>query len=270
MKKFFLVLAILIPLSFSCEKEKEFVYEDFQSSTLLRQIKGIEGDMEVMTYYYTGNIFEHVQRFSYRRFLYNKKDQLIKIEIALSLNPLSCAIIPGTDFEAGDDPRKAKIGQYITYEYTDNGNIKIKKSYYINDEHEQLMNYSKYEYENDKVVKINIFNPKDQLTLYYTYLYDISGNVLVEEYYYMQDETEARLQTRKLYEYDDRNNPFKVLAIEGTPGIYTNSNNIIRQITTDYYTEGEQTDTIENAYEYNDSGYPVKANDLEYIYGEEE
>jgi hypothetical protein len=262
------VTVILLPFFYSCEKE--LVYEDYQSSTLLRQVRGTEGDMEVMTYYNTGNIFEHVQRFSYRKFLYNKKGQLIKIEIALSLNPLSCAIIPGTDFEAGDDPRKAKIGQYITYDYTDNGNIKIKKSYYINDEHEQLMNYSKYEYINDKVIKINIFNPKDQLTHYYTYLYDGSGNVSEEEYFYMQEGTDARLQTRILYEYDDKNNPYKVFSVEGTPGTYTNLNNIIKQTTIYYYTEGEQTDIIENTYEYNDSGYPVKVNDLEYIYGAEE
>ncbi len=270
MKRLFLLSLILIPFFNSCEKEKELVYEDYQSNTLLRQVRATEGDMEVMTYYNTGYIFEHVQLFSYRKFLYNKGNQLIKIEIALSLNPLSCAIIPGTTFEEGDDPRKAKIGQYIAYEYTDNSNLKIKRFYYINDDHNQLMNYAKYEYENDKVIKINLFNPRDQLRQYYTYLYDGSGNVSEEEYYFIQDGSDARLQTRIVYEYDDKNNPYKVFSVEGTPGINTNKNNIIKQTTINYYAEGEQSDTIENSYEYNDLDYPVRVNNLDYIYGEEE
>lgn len=268
MKRLFLFTIILILIFYSCEKE--MAYEDYQSNILLRQVRGTEGDMEVLTYYNTGYIFEHVQRFSYRKFLYNKQNQLIKIQIALSFNPLSCAIIPGTTFEDGDDPRKAKIGQYLEYEYSDNGNLKIKNFYYINDDNRQLMNYAKYEYENDKVVKIKLFNPQDQLTHYYTYVYDSPGNVSKEEYYYIQDGADAKLQTRILYEYDDKNNPFKVFAVEGTPGSNTNKNNITKQTTINYYAEEEQSYTVEYSYEYNDLGYPVKADSLEYIYGEGE
>ena len=268
MKRLLLFTVILILFFNSCEKE--LIYEDYQSNILLRQVRGTEGDMEAITYYNTGYIFEHVQRFSYRKFLYNKQNKLIKIEIAQSFNPLSCAIIPGTNFEEGDDPRKAKVGEYIEYEYSDNGNLKTKNFYYINDNNRQLMNYAKLEYESDKVVKIKLFNPQDQLTHYYTYLYDSTGNVSEEEYYYIQDGADVKLQSRILYEYDDKNNPFNVFAVEGTPGINTNKNNITKQTTMSYYAEGEQSDTVENSYEYNDLGYPVMANSLEYIYGEEE
>ena len=173
-------------------------------------------------------------------------------------------------FEEGSDPRKAKISQYIDYEYSDNGNLKSEKSYYIYDGNNQLVNYSEYEYENEKVVKIKLFNPQDQLSQYYTYLYDSNGNVSKEEYYYIQDGAEAILQTRILYEYDDKNNPFIIFAVEGTPGINTNRNNITKQTTINYYTEGDQSYTVENSYEYNYLGYPVKANNFEYIYGEGE
>ena len=268
MKRSLLFTVILILFFNSCEKE--LVYEDYQSNTLLRQIRGSEDYMQVMVYYNTGYIFEHLHRFSYSKFLYNQQNQLIKIEIAMSFDPLSCAIIPGTTFEEGSDPRKAKIGQYIDYEYSDNGNLKTKNSYYINDGNNQLMNYSEYEYENEKVVKIKLFNPQDQLSQYYTYLYDSNGNVSKEEYYYIQDGAEAILQTRILYEYDDKNNPFIIFAVEGTPGINTNRNNITKQTTINYYTEGDQSYTVENSYEYNYLGYPVKANNFEYIYGEGE
>lgn len=268
MKKSVLFTVILILFFNSCEKE--LVYEDFQSNTLLRQIRGYEDDMQVITYYNTGYIFEHLHRFSYRKFLYNQQNQLMKIEIAMSFNPLSCAIIPGTDFEDGGDPRKAKISQYIEYEYSDLGNLKTKYFYFIIDGNHQLMNYSGYDYENGKVVKIKLFNPQDQFSQYYTYLYDSIGNVSEEEYYFMQDDAVAILQTRILYEYDDKNNPFKIFTVEGTPGINTNRNNITKQTTVSYYAEEEQSYTVENSYEYNELGYPVKVNNFEYIYGEGE
>ncbi len=268
MKKLFLFTIIFVLFFNSCEKEP--LYEDYQSNTLIRQIIAGEEDMQVLTYYNTGLIFEHVQRFSYRKFLYNKQNQLTKIEIALSFNPLSCAIIPGATFEDGDDPRKAEIGQYMEFEYSDNGKIKSRKHYYIIDDNQQPMNYNQYEYNSGKVVKINVFNIQNQLTQYYTYLYDDTGNILKEEYYFIQDGADAKLQRRILYEYDNKHNPFIVFAVEGTPGINTNKNNITRQTTINYYGEEEESYTDEYSYEYNDLGYPVMVNNLEYIYGENE
>lgn len=262
---------ILVLFFNSCEKDnKELVYEDYQSNTLIRQIKASENDMQVITFYNTGYIFEHVQPFSYHKFLYNGQNQLTGIHVALSNNPLSCAIIPGETFDEGDDPRMASINQSISYDYLANGNIYIKTSYSVNDDILQLMYYSKYEYNNEKVVKIELFNPQEQLTQFYTYLYDDNGNVSQEEFYFMQDGTDAILQSRILNEYDDKNNPFRVFAVEGTPGINTNMNNITTQTSIYFYDEEEQAYTNEYIYEYNDLGYPVKANNLEYIYGEEQ
>ncbi len=264
-----LIPAMLVLFLGSCEKEKETVYEDYQSNTLLRQIKTAESDMEVFTYYNTGGIFEHVQLFSYRKFLYDEQNRLTKIEIAQSLNPLSCAIIPGTDFEAGDDPRKAKVGQITEFDYTEAGTFDTKRYYYMDNDNKVLMNYEEYEYENNKVVKISLYNPQDQLTYYRTYLYNNNGNVSEEKFYYMEDGGTASLQSKTLYLYDDKNNPFKVFAVEGTPGRNTNENNITRQITISYYSGEESSYTVDYTYEYNELGYPVKVNGLEYIYGEE-
>jgi len=269
MKRIFLFTMIVISSFFSCENQKDDLeYEDYQSNTLLRQIKASEEDMQVITYYNTGNVFEHVQLFSYHKFLYNNQNQLTKIEIALSFNPLSCAIIPGETFNEGDDPRLAPVNQIIDYNYLENGNIDIKVSYSAIDDMLVETYSSAYEYNNDKVVKINLFNPQGQLNQYYTYMYDEKGNVSQEEYYFIQDGTDAILQSNTINEYDDKNNPFKVFAVEGTPGINTNMNNIIRQVTTYYYNGDETSYSRVYTYEYNDLGYPVKANNLEYIYGE--
>jgi len=269
MNRIFLFALVLILFFNACDKEGDLVYEDFQGNTLIRQIGETEDEMQVITYYNTGYIFEHLQRFSYRKFIYNQKNQLIKIEIALSFNPLSCAIVPGASFTDGDDPRKAKIGRYLEFEYSNEGKLKRRNFYFINDDNPQLTNYEEYEYNNDYIVKINVFNPQDQLTHYSTYSYDSNGNVSEVEFHYMQD-GDAKLQTRVLYEYDDKNNPFKVFAVEGTPGVNTNKNNITKQTTMYYYGEEEQSDTVEYTYEYNDLGYPVKANNVEYTYGEEQ
>lgn len=273
MKRVFLLAMTFVLILCSCDKDKneqDLAYEDFQSETLIRQIKASESDMRVITYYNTGKIFEHVQPFSYQKFLYDEQDQLSRIEIALSNNPLSCAIIPGETFEPGDDPRKAKVNQIVIFDYLDNGNINKKIHYSVNDDILYEMYSSELEYTHDKVTKIKLFNPEGQLTQFYTYLYDDNGNVLQEESYFIQDATDTLLQTRKLNEYDDMINPFTVFAVEGTPGIGTNNNNITKETTIYYYDGEEQTYTLENTYEYNDLGYPVKANNLEYIYGEEQ
>ena len=180
-------------------------------------------------------------------------------------------IIPGETFDEGEDPRSAPINQIIDYNYLENGNIDIKVSYSAIDDMLFEMYSSEFEYKNDTMIKIKLFNPQGQLTQYYTYLYDEKGNVSQEEYYYFnQDGTEAILQSKTINEYDDMNNPFIVFAVEGTPGINTNMNNITRQIITNYYPGEESSYTVEYTYEYNDLGYPVKANNLEYIYGEGE
>jgi hypothetical protein len=227
-------------------------------------------EMQVFTYYNGGNIFEYLTRFTYRKYIYNNQNQVERIEIAQSLNPLSCAIIPGTSFEDGDDPRQAPIGQVTEFEYSGTGKLNKKRFYFIQDDSEHLMNYEVPIYDGEKIVRIDVFNPKNQLTHYYTYQYDSRGNVVQEDYYVMQEVDEGVLQSRILSEFDEMHNPFRVFAVECTPGDATNLNNIVRQTTLYYYNEDVESYTQENEYEYNDMGYPVLANNMEYIYGEGE
>lgn len=268
MKRLFFFATLFILLFNSCEKEKDLVYEDYQSSTLLRQIGTSEIDMQIITYYNTGKVFEHLLRFGYNKYIYNDQNQLDRINIAMALNPLSCAIIPGASFDEGDDPRKAKIGQYSDFKYSKEGVLERTNHYYINDDTPQLMSYEVFVFQNEEVVRINMFNPQDELTQYRTYLYDDKGNVLEEEYHFLMIDAEASLQSRTIFEYDDKINPFQVFSVTGGPGRYSNKNNITKQIT--YNTGEEQPYVQENTYEYNDLGYPVKVNNVDYIYGEDQ
>ena len=269
MKKLLAFSLIIFSLFISCEKEKNNLFNDYQSETLIRQIGATENDMQIFTYYNTGNIYEYLQRYIYQKYSYNSDNQLIKIEIAMTLNPLSCAIIPGTSLEDGDDPRSAKIGQFIDIEYEDNGKLKSRKSYYYNDDVPVLYTTELFDYENSKIVKRSLYNPTGKLTQYYTYVYDNNGNVTTESYYYNNDDTGPELQSNIVYEYDDKNNPLIVFAVEGIPGQGTNINNIIKRTDISFYSDEPQYYTVENNYDYNELGYPIKVNNIDYMYGKE-
>lgn len=265
-----LAIAVLALVLISCEKKQsETVYEDFQSSTLLRQVGETEEDMQILTYYNTGKIFEHLGRFSYRKFIYNSNQKLEKIEIALSNNPLSCAIIPGATFEDGGDPRKAEVGQFIELSYTSDGKIARKDHYYYHEDIPILMVYEIPEYDGNNIVASRIYNPQDQLTQYRTFQYDAKGNVSIEEYYYVAGQNEIIPQNRIEYEYDNKKNPFSVFAVEGSPGQSSNPNNIKKETITNFYedVDEEYVYTVVNTYEYNDKNYPIKVNDITYTYG---
>lgn len=270
MKKVFYVSFLFLVL-LSCEKEKDNIIEDYQSETLIRQIGETEEFMQIFTYYNTRNIYEYLQRFTYRKYIYNNREQLEKIEIAQSFNPLSCAIIPGTSFADGDDPRNAPIGHYIEFEYTTDNKIKRRSHYFMVEEKSELMSYEVFDYDDNFVTRINIFNIQDELTQFHDFEYDMSGNVSVEDYYfYSVDSINATLASRREFEYDNKLNPFQVFDVEGFPGRGTNPNNITKEITSYFYNNEQDSYSTEYNYEYNALGFPVLVNDVEYIYGEDE
>jgi hypothetical protein len=268
MKRYGLLYLSIFLLFSACEKER--VSEDFQSETLIRQIGTSEEDMQVFTYHNNRSIFEYLTRFSYRKYLYNDLNQLERINIAQSLNPLSCAIIPGTGFDEGDDPRKAKISQFVKFEYSGSGKLSKTHWYFVNEDVEEYMYSMHFEYDGERVVRVDTYTPQDQLIHYYTYQYDSLGNVDEELYFAMLEGSGAVLQSRTVTEFDTLVNPFRVFAAEGIPGTNTNANNITRTTYFYYYSEIEESYTREFEYEYNSLGYPIMANDVQYMYGEEE
>ncbi len=67
-------------------------------------------------------------------------------------------------------------------------------------------------------------------------------------------------QAQRIYEYDNKHNPFVVFSHLLTPGIYTNENNIIKETRILANNTDPNTETVqvtESVYEYNDQGYPV-------------
>ena len=62
------------------------------------------------------------------------------------------------------------------------------------------------------------------------------------------------------YKYDDKKNPFRIFKDTGSPGLYTNMNNVIETNSTLYLDVPgiDKYTTNTTSYEYNEKGYPVK------------
>jgi hypothetical protein len=262
MKNYSLLIILVILCFTSCKKEDKFENLYF-SPTLLSQVNS--GDLAIHGFTYNSNflIHESTEPFKYKRFSYDANKLLIKVEEAYSFNAFSCVMIPGQSLES--DPRKAKISVYSKFEY-DNALRLIKKSnYFINSGNPQLSSYDRYDYENDKIVKLSTFNPQEQLTQYHDYLYDENGNITRDDQYIST--TMIKLVNSIIYEFDNRNNPYQVFACEGEPGLYTNRNNIVKETSISYNGNAESRYTRLNVYEYNNLDYPVKINSLDCKYG---
>jgi hypothetical protein len=259
MRKYTIIIILVFMCFTTCKKEDDLYYSD----TLLSQVNS--GDLAVHGLTYNSNylIHESTEPFKYKRFTYDVNNTLKKVEEAYSFSAFSCVMIPGQSTES--DPRKAKISVYSEFEY-DNALRLIKKSnYFINSGHPQLSSYQTYEYNNDKIIKLNTFNPQGQLTQYYDYLYDNNGNIIRADEYLVTSVT--KLVSTMIYEFDNKNNPYQVFSCEGEPGIYTNRNNIIKETSVSVNGTAETQYTRLNVYEYNSLDYPVRINNLDCIYG---
>lgn len=254
---------IIASLSFiACtkdEKNENLCY----GNDLISQV--YSGDVAIHGLTYNSNclIYESTEPYMYKRFSYDDRNLLNKVEIAYSLNPLSCVMIPGQSPES--DPRKATVSQYSEFEYDDALRLKMKSNYFIKDGNSQFMNYQTYEYLNDRIVKLSVFNPQGVLIQFHDYTYDDKGNITREDEY--SNNPVIRLTRTLLYEFDNKNNPYKVFACEGNPGKYTNVNNITEENSVSYNGTSEYHSSRLNVYQYNSLNYPVKINDFDCLYG---
>jgi len=262
MKNFILLILVVFLCFTSCKKEDKNA-NLYYSDTLLSQVNSGDQAVHGMTYNSSYLIYESMEPYVYNKYTYDSQNTLRKVETAYSFDPLSCAAISGTSLEA--DPRKAKISQYSELEY-DNILRLIKKSiYYINNSTSKLISYQTYDYVNDKIVKLSIFNPQGLLTQYDIYTYDDNGNVTKDDQY--TNNSGIKLVKSVICEFDNKNNPYQVFTCEGNPGIYTNMNNIIKDTSVSYNGTAESRSTTVHTYEYNSLDYPVKIDKLVCIYG---
>jgi hypothetical protein len=262
MKKYTLLIILVLLCLTSCKKEDKNS-NLYSSDTLLSQVNS--GDLAVhgLTYNSSYLIYESMEPYIYRKYTYDSQNNLRKVETAFSFNPLSCVAIPGASLES--DPRKASISQYSEFEYDNALRLKKKSNYSINNGAPRLNYYLTYDYLNDKIVKLNFYNPQGQLTQYNNYTYDENGNIIKDDLYISG--TVFKLISSTISEFDNKNNPYRVFASEGDPGKSTNTNNIIKETYVSYSGTAESSSTTMHTYEYNSLDYPVKIDNLDCIYG---
>jgi hypothetical protein len=233
------------------------------SNTLISQINSGKEAVHGITYNINCLVYESTQPFSYKKYSYDSENMLKKVEMAYSFNPFSCVMLPGQSDES--DPRKARLSESDVFEYNDSSLLIRKSHYFLNSGISQPVSYQTFEYEKERIVRANTYNTQGDLTLYHVYTYDDNANVIRDDQYTVY--SGVKLANSKRCEFDNQNNPYRVFECEGTPGINTNKNNIIKETIISYNGTSEFTNVKTFVYRYNSLGYPDKINDLNCIYG---
>lgn len=108
------------------------------------------------------------------------------------------------------------------------------------------------------VIKKTEYGSDGALVLYFTYLYDINGNMISEKYYwaeYPSGVVSTDKYSENTYTYDNKNNIYKSL---GLPFIWeTNINNFLNETYTEHYGDN-YTSTDTYTYIYNEDNYPTE------------
>jgi len=263
-----LLIPVLLLITGSCTKE------DFTPNPngLLSGIR-TDGEIAEKITYNKDNLVEEVHsRYFYRKFSYNENHKLIREDAAVSTNLLSSSItVPVTELL---DPDKAGISAYYEYELNNEGYPIKQMNYFKSTGSFELRSMRSFEYDgNNRISKDLLHDRNGAVTQYYTYIYDKRGNVLEENYYsyiLVDDGNPPEHIMKNVFQYDSFKNPFNIFSQTASPGIYSNTNNIIKIKSYNYTnTPGVQSySETQYVFDYNhQTGFPVRVIDgEEYIY----
>jgi hypothetical protein len=122
-----------------------------------------------------------------------------------------------------------------------------------------VQNKSVFQYDDKGRIFNQVFYNEGKTAGNVAYTYDVDGNVTKEEHYSL-----GVLFATKLFEYDDKHNPFNVFKSLGTPGTYTNENNIVKEtlMLLDNIPGVDSIQVTESTYQYNEQDYPVKKDNM--------
>lgn len=261
--------AVLPDTNINCGKGGSFL----NSNGFLKKIKNGGYIIEEISYNENSLVNEVNSTSFYRKFYYNQSLKLIKEEVAISSDILSSSIVAGSTHEFVD-PVKTGISMYYLYEYDSNSRLSGQFNYIPKDGDDEFRSKRTFEYnDNCLISKVLLYNSGNEVTQFITYLYDSNGNVIEEDYYtylFIASGLSPRHLSKVTYEYDSFHNPYKVFEQGGNPGIYTNTNNIIKTKTINYEPSPGIPAVSEatTSYEYNvGTGFPFRViNGEEYMY----
>lgn len=161
-------------------------------------------------------------------------------------------------------PENTEISGRGYYSYKQGKLAKIEVQRFLNDS----KNISELELDENGRISKQTFFSEEKNSGYIEYQYDLSGNLILRNQFYLVNGKEV-LSSSTAYEFDDKKNPFKAFQRLLIPGKYTNENNIVKETLTlaEPVPGVDQIQVTESVYEYNDLDYPVlKDNMIRYEY----
>jgi len=270
-------IAIVIVLSLillSCEKDEQLVIDNQQlivENTNIPLISKLLIDGETYkeyTYNDRNLLLEEKSKWFYTSYIYNDNNLLIDSDYYVDMRIVSSDI--RVLEEAGNreewvNPDNTEKSLTKLFEYNDRDQLVT-----VNYIRPSVSNseYSVFTIEKDRINRQSMYW-KYELSHYIDYIYDESGNLIEETKYRVSSNGITELLTTTEYEYDSMQNPFQSFKRLLTPGINTNQNNIVKEIYTIHFEVDAFTEKVqikENSYEYNDMGYPIKKNEVTFVY----
>jgi hypothetical protein len=267
MKKLALLFFFPFILS-SCEKDKQLIVENADIPLISKVLIGGESYMEY-AYNDANLISEEKSKFTYTKHSYNDRNLLTTSDFYIDPAMFSSDIhVIEASMNRKEWVNPDNTPKSLTKKFDYDSNEQLTRITY-NRPSVTNSEYSDYTLENDRISRQTMYW-QNALSFYIDYLYDEKGNLVKESKYYVPSTGIAELWTTTEYEYDNMQNPFQWFKRLMSPGKYTNQNNITKQTYTIYLEVDQWTQkvqVIENSYEYNDKGYPVKVNgEAEYLY----
>lgn len=262
MKKTWIVILIGILFS-SCEKGDGSIFKRNSNGLLSRVLISGEPYQE-FTYTNSGLIYEEKSWAMYLKYTYNSDNLLLKSESYVDPSIVSSSsqvIAEAQKRKEWANPNNVPKSVTNTYSYPKTGQY-IER--YV-DRANGTQSFAKYELNEKGLVSKDIFYDDDKPTGYIDYLYDGQGNLTRKMHYFISADGKSNLSNETEYEYDNKRNPFFPFNKLIFPGLYTNLNNITKET---YRLYGELPVGIErvqittHTYEYNESGYPIKVDDI--------
>lgn len=251
-------LVIALSISTSCTKDP---VNDTPNDSIyaIRSVFGYGKTHEKFIYNPIGKISEYQSFYFCSRFIYDDKGRLVRKEIATDPDMYSSVSHERSELMTSQN---STFTGFSIFEYELDGELKSVKNYFKKNELFEYTSMTSFEYDGDNIVKWNLHNSADVITQFYAYEYDNNSNVIKEKQYsyLFVAGPEPELIRETTYKYDSKNNPFRIYKETGTPGLYTNTNNIIETSSTLYLdTPGiDKYTTSKTNYDYNEKGFPVK------------
>ena len=244
---------VLTLLMSSCSSD----LDDLGYSTDNDHIKSVSSNGTIQHRYYydqSGKLMEENCLFYFQKYIYDKNDRLVKVESAFDRNIHSSLFIePRTEFMTS---KNSDVDSYSLYHYDEVGRLS-KTEHFFNETGSgfEYRSMRTFEYKGTNIVKENLHDPTGQITQYHAYTYDKNGNVTCDKHYSNLLGAKDELLNEIYFEYDNYKNPYRILSMIGSPGLHSNTNNIIETYTK---TEIGRIPNGKTTYEYNKNGYPIK------------